>query len=227
MTDRVNDNPFQAPESGDRESVVDAIAFPDLVDCARSLRGVYLSMLVFTAVMALVAVTMAILRDPSRLTFLSLSTLATLTGTTCLLAATGFLWRAGRVPEDVVSAVPARIGAVCLAALIPVVASAYVLSFTISVALATVISVLGGTAFCLFTRSLGRYMQADRLRKQAGRMLIAFLIPVIYPVILFTGDELTVGLSGLAGFIYGLILFSSFGNLVEALRKTIHEGPDL
>ena len=223
----MNHNPFQAPESDAREAVVDAIAFPELVDCARSLRGVYLSMLVFTAVTALVAITMAILRDPSRYTFLSLSTLAMLTGTTCLMAATGFLWRAGRVPDEVGSAVTARIGAGCLAALIPVVASVYVLSFPVALGLATVISVLGGTSFCLFTRSLGRYMQAARLQRQAGRMMIAFLIPAVYPLILLTGDELIVGLSGLAGFIYGLILFSSFGNLVEALRKTIHEGPDL
>lgn len=222
----MNHNPFQAPESDAREAVVDAMAFPELVDCARSLRGVYLSMLVFTAVTALVAITIGFFR-PSRYSFLSLSTWAMLTGTTCLMAATGFLWRAGRVPEEVGSAVTARISAGCLAALIPVVASVYVLSFPVALGLATVISVLGGTSFCLFTRSLGSYMQASRLQRQAGRMMVAFLIPAVYPLILLTGDELIVGLSGLAGSIYGLILFSSFGNIVEALRKTIHEGPDL
>lgn len=225
MADNVNHNPFQAPDTGAGERVVDAIAFPELVDCARSLRGVYLSMLVFTAVIAVVAITMAILRDPSRLTFLSLATIAVLTGTTCLLVATGFLWRAGGLPNNVVSAAPARIGAVCLAGLIPVVASVYLLPFTVSVALGTIISVVGGTAFCLFTRSLSSYMQAERLKRQAGRMRIAFLLPILYPIILLTGDDLTVGLTGAFGALYGLVLFSSFGNLVEALRRTIHEGP--
>ena len=214
-----DDNPFRPPQS--ELPAEEAIAFPELVACGRNLRAVYHTMLVQTSVVAVLAITMAVVRDAPRGVFLAIAAVFTLTSTGCLVAACGFLWKAADVPPEVATGRMARLAAGCAALLVPVATLIFYQDGAISVPAGGILGCCGGICFSLFGSQLAIYMQSRALQAQSRRMLAGFVIPFAFPALqIGIGDMM----AGFVGIIYALLLFTTFGNLVRATERTIVTG---